>query len=56
MQADDAGILHFLQQGNFADGGAGHALVCIFEADFLQRNDSVRMIQFAGFVDDAIGA
>lgn len=56
VQANDAGILHFLEQGNFADGGAGNALVCIFEADLFQRDDSVRMIEFARFVDDAISA
>ena len=55
-QPHDVGILHLLQQGDLADGGAGDALVLGLEADLLEGDDAARVLQVARFVDDAIGA
>ena len=56
-QADDIGVVHLLEQGDFANGGGGHAFVFGFEADLLEGDDSmVRGGEVAGFVDDAVCA
>lgn len=39
-QSYDVGVAHLLEQGDFADGGAGYTLVLGFETDLLQCDDS----------------
>ena len=56
-QAHDGVVVHLFEQGDLADGGAGHAPVFGLQADLLQRDDAVvRGREVAGFVDDAVGA
>jgi hypothetical protein len=56
-QLDNVGILHFFEEGDFADGGRGNAFVFGLEADLLEGNDLLILGgEIAGFVDDSIGA
>ena len=56
-ETDDVGVVHFFEEGDFADGGGGDAFVFGFEADFLQGDDAlVWGGEVAGFVDYAVGA
>lgn len=56
-QADNCVIVHFLEQGNLADGCAGNTLIFGFEADLLESDDTVvGGCEIAGFVDDAVCA
>jgi hypothetical protein len=56
-QAKDVGIVHFLEQADFANGGGRDALVFGLETNLLEGNDAVvGMGQVAGFVDDSVRA
>ena len=56
-KAHDVGVVHFLEEGDFANGGGGDAFVFGFEADLLERDDAlVGGVEVAGLVDDAVGA
>jgi len=56
-QAHDVRVAHLLEQGDFADGGRGHAFVLGFQADLLERDDAlVGGGEVTGFVHDAVGA
>lgn len=56
-QADNVGVVHLLEEGDLANGRGWHALILGFEADLLQRDDS---LVFGGevprLVDDSVGA
>ena len=56
-QADDVGVAHLFEQGDFADGGGGDALIFGFEADLLEGDDAlVGGSEVAGFVDYAVSS
>ena len=56
-EAHDVRVVHFLEQGDLADGGGGHAFVFGFEPDLFERDDAaVFGGKVFGFVDDAVGA
>ena len=40
-ETHDSGVVHFLEDGDFADGGAGHAFVFGFETDLFEGDDAV---------------
>lgn len=56
QQLDNVGVLHFLEKRDFADGGAGNALIFSLQSDLLQSDNSVWMVQLAGLVDDTVRA
>ena len=45
----------FAQEGDFAEGRGGDALVFDFEADAFEGDDFIGLA-VAGFVDDAVGS
>jgi len=53
-EAHDGGVVHFFEEGNFADGGGGDAFVFCFETDLLEGDDAAGVGEVAGFVDDAV--
>jgi hypothetical protein len=55
QQADNVDVVHLLQKGDFADGGAGHAFVLGLETDLLE-GDRLVVDEVRGAVDDAVGA
>lgn len=55
-EADDVVVLHFLEEGYFADGSAGNAFVFGFEADFLEGDDAAAIGEVTGLVDDTVCA
>lgn len=55
-EAHDIGVLHLLEQRDFADGRAGHALIFGLEADLFQRDYATAVGEIASFVYDTIGA
>lgn len=55
-QAYDVGVIHFLEQGDFADGGGGDAFVFGFETDFLEGDNAAGVREVFGFVDYAVCA
>lgn len=52
-QAHDVDVLHLLEEGDLADGGAGHTLVFRFESDLFECDNRVRF-EVLGFVHHAI--
>lgn len=52
---DDVGMLKFLEERDFADGGGRDALVLAFEANLLHR-DHLAGLLVLSFVHDAISA
>lgn len=56
-KAHDVWVVHFLEEGDFADCSGGDALVFSFEADLLEGNDAVVLCgEVAGLVNDSICA
>ena len=53
-QLDDVGILHFLEEGDLADGRARNTLILSLQTDFLQGDNSVGVAEFAGLVDNTV--
>lgn len=56
QQLHDVGVLHLLEEGDLADGGAGDTLILGFETDLFQSDDTVGGVQFASLVDDTVRA
>lgn len=56
QQLDNVGVLHFFEKRDLADGGTGNTLIFGFQSDLLEGNNSVRMGQLAGLVDDTVRA
>ena len=54
-QLDNVGVLHFLEERDLANGGAGNALIFGLETDLLQSNNAVGVVQFTGLVDHTVG-
>lgn len=55
-EAHDVGVAHLLEEGDFADGGGGDALVLGLEADLLQRHNATAIEEVSGLVDDTVRA
>jgi hypothetical protein len=55
-ELDDVGVIHFLEQGYLANSSAGNAFVFGLESDLLQGDDTVRVGELAGLVDDTVGS
>lgn len=55
QEADDIGVVHFLEERDLSDRRAGYTLIFGFEADFLQGHDTGRMCKIACLVDNAVG-
>lgn len=53
-EAYDIWVIHLFEQRNLANCGAGNAFIFGFEANLLQRDNTVGMVEFAGFVDDTV--
>jgi hypothetical protein len=56
QQLNNVGVLHLLQEGDLANCSAGNALIFGFEANLLQGNDTIGVIEFTGLVDHTVGA
>lgn len=55
-QLDDVGILHFLEKGDLPDRRAGNTLIFGLQSDLFKGDNSIRMIEFAGLVDNTVGS
>lgn len=55
-QLDNVRVMHFFEQRDLADGGAGNAFIFGLQSDLLQSNYAVGMVQFSGLVDDTVGS
>jgi hypothetical protein len=55
-QTDNVRISHFLEERDFANGGAWDAFIFSFEADLLQGDDSTAIGEVSSFVNDTVGA
>ena len=56
-ETDDGRVVHFFEQGDFADGGARYAFIFCFETDLFEGDDAlIGRGEVARFVDDAVGA
>lgn len=54
-QADNVGVVGFLEQGNLTNGCRRNTLILCLEANLLQSDDAViRGCEVAGFVDDTV--
>lgn len=56
-KAEDIGVVHLFEEGDFANGSGRDALILSLEADLLESDDAVvGRGEVAGFVDDAVRA
>ena len=53
-KTDNVRVVHFFQKRNFANCGTGDTFIFRFETDLLESDDSSRVKEIAGFVDDAV--
>ena len=49
-------VRHFLQKGNFANGGGRDTLIFGFETNLLQCNDAVIVLEILGLVNNPVGS
>lgn len=55
-ETDNVGILHFLEEGDLANGCAGNTFIFGFEADFLECDNAPIVEKIACLEDDTVGA
>lgn len=55
LEANDVGVLQFLQERDFADCSRGNALVIVLQTDLLESDGLIGNF-IAGLVNDTVGA
>ena len=55
-KAHNIGVIHLLEKGNLADCGTGNTLIFGIQADLLQGDDTVGMVELTGLVDNTVGS
>lgn len=54
-EADNVGVAHFFQEGDFADCGARHALIFGLESNLLEGNYATAVLKISRLVNNTIG-
>jgi hypothetical protein len=53
-QLDNVLVFRFLEKGNLSNSCAGNTLILALEPDLLQSDNTVRVVQLSGLINDAV--